>query len=484
MTQPTTPMGQSGTDLTNLLSSLLPLRPPPPIHFQQDRAEDWLQETTPDGRPCWRNVRSLELSWSEPVAWRTQGRPTAPAWQKQPRDDGLMEFVHLQTGERLQPRRGTTAVSEKRRKDLLLMGDTSRLASRTVDVTETALGRKIFDLSVADLERRSGHLGSTRSLMDREKYYREFRLVNREAGAEIIKLLPGGGQQTVATLTAEQAAIYRANPHIHQVFANGRPYVAVDRRLQPADRIAPPSLEPRMAYARRQGEVKTVEHWGQRKLLMSEIEFLTLYGDRASKVVYAGMDRRARETWPFVLAYFFPLLFASSLLLAATGAAPGDHINFLSATLFPELEWLLVDPAPFACKATDRIKLRQDYFTDELAASLRDEATLFICDVRSMDSGLQEEEKEGRVFVDMQWQQQWVKLMRPKAAMLKFRLPYPSKNSGETDSTTYMDGDIFLPVWGGRTTTETRLVVTDPVGFELGEERIDFFFLGGGGAAH
>jgi hypothetical protein len=43
--------------------------------------------------------------------------------------------------------------------------------------------------------------------------------------------------------------------------------------------------------------------------------------------------------------------------------------------------------------------------------------------------------------------------------MLKFRLPYTPPDA----ATEYLDGQLFLPVWGGRTTTETRLIVTDPV---------------------
>jgi hypothetical protein len=43
--------------------------------------------------------------------------------------------------------------------------------------------------------------------------------------------------------------------------------------------------------------------------------------------------------------------------------------------------------------------------------------------------------------------------------MLKFRLPYPPPNA----QTEYLDGDLYLPVWGGRTTTESRLINTDPV---------------------
>ena len=43
--------------------------------------------------------------------------------------------------------------------------------------------------------------------------------------------------------------------------------------------------------------------------------------------------------------------------------------------------------------------------------------------------------------------------------MLKFRLPYVPP----VGFTEYLDGDLFLPVWDGRTTSESRLVVTDPV---------------------
>jgi hypothetical protein len=138
--------------------------------------------------------------------------------------------------------------------------------------------------------------------------------------------------------------------------------------------------------------------------------------------------------------------------------------------------WLLVDPAPFACSPTERIQIRQDYFTDEFAKGVAAKAksdgceTLFICDVRSMDNGHKEDDRETRVSADMTWQQQWVRVLRPAAAMLKFRLPYATESKGDTETSTYLDGDVFLPVWGGRTTTETRLVVTDPVGGWSGRE--------------
>jgi hypothetical protein len=53
----------------------------------------------------------------------------------------------------------------------------------------------------------------------------------------------------------------------------------------------------------------------------------------------------------------------------------------------------------------------------------------------------------------------WVQSMRPAAALLKFVLPY---NHDKHPSVRYLDGDLFLPVWGPRTTSETRLLVTEP----------------------
>jgi hypothetical protein len=40
----------------------------------------------------------------------------------------------------------------------------------------------------------------------------------------------------------------------------------------------------------------TVIHWGQRKLLMCEMEFLTKYGQLAPLVVYAGAGKINADT--------------------------------------------------------------------------------------------------------------------------------------------------------------------------------------------
>jgi len=223
-------------------------------------------------------------------------------------------------------------------------------------------------------------------------------------------------------LSAEMMEVWEHNPHIRQVLANRREFHPSKTPLSQSDRIVTPQSG-RLAYQRRQGEAKTVCHWGQRKLILSEIEFLTNYGEKSHLVVYAG-------------------------------AAPGTHTNFLAAELFPDLSFVLIDPARFDAVPTPKIKIINDYFDDNMAYEYADEKTIFICDIRSMDQGMTDAEKEGRVVVDMQAQRKWHNIIKPAASMLKFRLPY------EHGTTEYLDGDIYFQVWAGRTSSETRLVVT------------------------
>eukprot|EP01047_Picozoa_sp_COSAG01_P013956 COSAG01_NODE_669_length_14379_cov_292.353011_3_plen_582_part_00 len=263
-----------------------------------------------------------------------------------------------------------------------------------------------------DWKNRTAMLGSQRAMYDREKFEREF-------------------DPSSLGLSDAHADIYVRNPHMRQVFANLRPLVRVGRPMIGADRVLRPGSG-RTPYARRQGEAKTVEHWGQRKLLLSEIEFLTHYGSPDTLVVYAG-------------------------------AAPGTHTNFLAQHLFPEMEFVLVDPAPFTARAVrGHVQLRNECFTHAMAAEFAHlsrrtgRRLLFVSDIRSMEQSMGEAEKEAAVVADMARQQDWVRAMAPAASMLKFRLPYAK---GVTE---YLPGDVWFPVWGPRTTSESRLIVTEP----------------------
>jgi len=210
-----------------------------------------------------------------------------------------------------------------------------------------------------------------------------------------------------------------ANPHTAQYFCGPERSQAVKEQFS---RILAPDAAG-LSYHRRRDERKSVVHWGQRKLLMSEIEFLTLYAVPDCTVVYAG-------------------------------AAPGTHTGFL-ADMFPEVKkFVLVDPGQFSVRPGPRIQVIQDLFTDDMAFSFRGQDVLFISDIRTANwHKLNRDDVEEAVQEDMMAQMRWHLLMQPRHSMLKFRLPW------EDGKTAYLNGTVFLPVWGPQTTTETRLVV-------------------------
>lgn len=70
----------------------------------------------------------------------------------------------------------------------------------------------------------------------------------------------------------------------------------------------------------------------------------------------------------------------------------------------------------------------------------------------------------------MNLQKDWVVALQPKASMLKFRLPWEKGihdlhvcvlSFSHAGTTQYLKGEIFLPIWGRETTTETRLISTE-----------------------
>ena len=159
-------------------------------------------------------------------------------------------------------------------------------------------------------------------------------------------------------------------------------------------------------------------HWGQRKLLLSEIEFLTLHAEEPGVIIYAG-------------------------------AAPGTHTEYL-VSLFPMHTYVLVDPAPFKCRETEQIIIKNEFFTDKLVKLLvkeyGDKPIYFISDVRSTPA-------EKDIKEDMKKQCTWLRLLSPTYSMLKFRLPWDNKK------TKYLKGDVYYQVWAPTMSTECRLMV-------------------------
>jgi hypothetical protein len=124
---------------------------------------------------------------------------------------------------------------------------------------------------------------------------------------------------------------------------------------------------PELKYRpRKHDEDRSTVHFGQRKLHLSEIEFLTNFCKDISDI-----DKK--------------------ITLIYAGAAPGTHITKLSS-MFPFIKFVLVDPADFIVKPVEnRIEIIQDYFDDIMAGTMMDkyknDLRLFISDIRVYGPG-------------------------------------------------------------------------------------------------
>ena len=243
-------------------------------------------------------------------------------------------------------------------------------------------------------------------------------------------------------------------------------------------------------------------HLGQRKLFLSELQYLTniwknLNPDETHYVVYAG-------------------------------AAPSNKTHFL-ATFFPNIKFILVDPAKFELfigefrswemlrnsefrgfkmlrskynkevpdipkeewleyilHSNVQIYIIEDYFTDEMAHMFAPLRPIFFSDIRSKD-----EEADAPTDVDFLWnsamQLNWINIMKPAGYMLKFRMPFfearelyvkdfqkeafaSAKKLGidfianyYARKYQYLDGTIFLQAFPGNASSESRLCHYGPV---------------------
>lgn len=138
-------------------------------------------------------------------------------------------------------------------------------------------------------------------------------------------------------------------------------------------------------------------HSGQVKLFVSSLFFLTNYWDgKPGVVVYAG-------------------------------AAP-SHNTMILAKLFPALEWHLYDTNPISVpkELSSRVKYFRQYFTTEQATQYSTRSNVyFMSDIRGSLAGNKSMyDNDVIVAKDMYTQMDWVLLMKPTAAMLKFRMPF------------------------------------------------------------
>jgi len=197
-------------------------------------------------------------------------------------------------------------------------------------------------------------------------------------------------------------------------------------------------------------------HWGQRKLLISEIELIV---EVLRDDILKGGNGRG-----FTIVY--------------VGAAPGSHIPYL-LSLFANVTDLRIHvwdrPSRFDIKEdtsidVDRRIIRivppefadpsmngeyEGFFTDDVAQKYLqryglNNKLIFISDIRDRSS-------EEAVDRDMTMQKRWVETMQPYASQLKFRLPFGIGTTYE-----YLSGQIYTQAWSRIKSTETRLLSFRP----------------------
>ncbi len=195
---------------------------------------------------------------------------------------------------------------------------------------------------------------------------------------------------------------------------------------------------PKKKYYSKAGQNYNLK-WGQRKLLITEIDFLNRY----------YKDYRQNE----------------KKYLLYVGASPGIHINYLKI-MFPDLHYILYDKVESKVEKSNNVVFHKKYFDDEEAKKYVNMNLFFICDIRSLNVGthltkmrknnniLKKEEEivDNLIFDDMDAQYRWCKIMKPIQSHLKFRLLY------NNPTTKYFDGKLFFQPWTGNISAELRLV--------------------------
>jgi hypothetical protein len=155
---------------------------------------------------------------------------------------------------------------------------------------------------------------------------------------------------------------------------------------------------PRLRYRQKGALVKFTSHQGQRKLFLSELEFLARHARPAD---------------------------AGQVAVVYAGAATGEHIPEL-ARWFPELEFHLYDPAEFHILSEERLHIYNEPFTDATARgwAAAGRPVLFISDVRVVTPG--NSPRDEQVMQDMTDQLRWALLMEnvTRQCLFKFLLPY------------------------------------------------------------
>lgn len=190
-------------------------------------------------------------------------------------------------------------------------------------------------------------------------------------------------------------------------------------------------------------------NWGQRKLLVSEIELL-------SEVIRYDLQNGGN---------------GQDFLIVYVGSAPGSHLVHL-LNLFSSMYSIQMHlwdrPGRFDIKESSGVRIVPDefadpgmtgdtegFFTDYVAQRYvdiygQDNRIIFISDIRDAAS-------EESVIRDMDMQRSWVQKIQPYASQLKFKLPFE-----DTNPYSYLYGQLYTQAWSRNQSTETRLLSFRP----------------------
>lgn len=184
-------------------------------------------------------------------------------------------------------------------------------------------------------------------------------------------------------------------------------------------------------------------HIGQRKLLMSEIQFLTetltklgIAETRKHTVVYAGAAH----------GFHIP-----TLLRMFRGCFDEFHLYDIPDRFCPELRKIENEP-------NSKIRITpvkggrgtpDGYFDDHIAKSYSDRPTIFISDLRT-------ETDNASVLKNTEDQERWFRYMQATCACLKYRTPF-AENPSKSRTYQVPAGKIVLQVWAPSQSAETRL---------------------------
>jgi hypothetical protein len=251
---------------------------------------------------------------------------------------------------------------------------------------------------------------------------------------------------------------------------------------------------------------KSGVHIGQRKLFLSEIQFLTNFYIKnpqllkSKKIVYVVYAGAAPAHHTFYLATYFPHI--RFILVDPNRFELRVHKNYIvNTTIQTSIEFrnLLYLSGKYENKDAlprdkwiktikedkHRIYIVEEYFTDDLARMFSELNPIFISDIRT-----NEEEDKLPTDQDFIWnnamQYNWAHLIKPCALLYKFRMPFfetktikpsdyqiqdfeISKSFGidfimdyNKGKFQYIKGDIYLQAFPGNASSESRLCVLGP----------------------